>query len=156
MSSPQTHPHQLPYCMDHSVNQCQSNTGRPNSAHAAALESRSRSTCWTTTRQQTFEGINFGVLGLRNLVDVHYLEHSACWYLASSRGGQMSTSSSPDGVSAGSRTARLLLRLLTLFHRMGSSVLGGAIWARPGPASPHRARRSACDSLPLDLTSGPD
>lgn len=62
----------------------------------------------------------------------------------------MMISSSPEGVSAGGRTARLLLRLLTLFHRIGSSVLGGAAWTGLGPASPQRARSSAVDNLLLD------
>ena len=66
----------------------------------------------------------------------------------------MMTSSSPEGVSAGGRTARLLLRLLTLFHRIGSSVLGGAAWTGLGPASPQRARSSAVDNLLLDRYSG--
>lgn len=68
----------------------------------------------------------------------------------------MLTSSSPEGVSVGGRTARLLLRLLTLFHRIGSSVLEGSIWPGLGPASPHRARRSAFDILLLDRDSGAD
>lgn len=65
----------------------------------------------------------------------------------------MMMSSSPEGVSAGGRTARLLLRLLTLFHRIGSSVVGGA---EVGPASPQRPRSSAVDSLLLDRYSGPE
>ncbi len=68
----------------------------------------------------------------------------------------MTTSSSPDGVSIGGRTVRALLRLLTLFHRIGSSVLGAGIWPGLGPASPHRARRSAFDILLLDRDSGAD
>lgn len=68
----------------------------------------------------------------------------------------MTTSSSPEGESAAGRTARLLLRLLTLFHRIGSSVLGGAAWTGLGPASPQKARNSAFDSLLLDRYSGPE
>ena len=63
----------------------------------------------------------------------------------------MMTSSSPEGVSVEGRAALLLLRLLCLFQRMGSSLLGGATWEGPGPASPHRALNSGFLNLLLDL-----
>lgn len=60
-------------------------------------------------------------------------------------------SSSLGAVSTAALTALLLLRLLTLLQRMGSSVLEGPAWEGPAPDSPHRALNSALLILLLDL-----
>ncbi len=79
------------------------------------------------------------------------LHSAACWYFASPGGGQMITSSSSGAaLSTVGLTALLLLRLLTLFHLMGSSALEGPACKGPAPDSPHKALNSAFLVLLLD------
>ncbi len=62
----------------------------------------------------------------------------------------ITSSSSGAALSTVGLTALLLLRLLTLFHLMGSSAPEGPACEGPAPDSPHKALNSVFLVLLLD------
>ena len=94
------------------------------------------------------------LVALQSVTHLEQLSGSCCF--GGSETEHSSTSSSAqEGASVGGLTALLLLRLRTLFQRIGSSEVGGAEEeARWGMGSPHSGLNSELLTL-LGLCSGP-